>query len=54
MIAILRPIIFQFLQSDKVKVLIVDLLAKLAEQSTNDIDDQAVEFIRRGLFPSSK
>jgi len=54
MISILRPIIFQFLQSDKVKVLVIDLLTKLAEQSSNNIDDQAVAFIRAGLFPSDE
>ena len=51
MIAILRPILFAFLQSEKVKLLIVDMLTKLAESSENEIDDKAVEFIRNGLFP---
>ena len=54
MIALIRPVLFSFLKSDKVKILIIDLLSKLAEQSENDIDDQAVEFIRNGLFPSGK
>ena len=51
MITIIRPILFSFLSSDKVKKLIVDLLEKLAEQTDNDIDDKAVAVIRRGLFP---
>ena len=50
MITIIRPILFSFLNSDKVKRLIVDLLTKLAEQSDNTVDDQAVKFIERGLF----
>jgi hypothetical protein len=53
MIALIRPILFSFLQSQSVKLLIVDLLAKLAESTDNDIDDKAVEFVRNGLFPNS-
>ena len=51
MITLIRPILFSFLQSDKVKLLIVDMLTKLAESTDNDVDDKAVEFIRNGLFP---
>ena len=52
MIALIRPILFSFLNSDKVKLLIVDMLTKLAESTDNDVDDKAVEFIRNGLFPA--
>lgn len=51
-ISLIRPILFSFLKSNQVKALIVDLLAKLAETTDNDIDDQAVEFIKNGLFPN--
>ena len=54
MITLIRPILFSFIQSEKVKLLIVDLLTKLAETTDNEIDDKAVEFIRNGLFPSPK
>jgi hypothetical protein len=50
MITVIRPILFSFLNSEKVKRLIVDLLKKLAEQSDNTVDDQAVAFIEKGLF----
>ena len=50
MITLIRPILFSFLNSEKVKRLIVDLLRKLAEQSDNTVDDEAVKFIERGLF----
>ena len=50
MIALIRPVLMSFLNSDKVKRLIVDLLRKLAEQSDNTVDDAAVDFIERGLF----
>lgn len=52
MITLIRPILFSFLNSDNVKRLIIDLLAKLAESTDNDIDDKAVEFIKNGLFPN--
>ena len=52
MITLIRPILFSFLQSNKVKLLIVDMLTKLAKSTDNDIDDKAVEFIRNGLFPN--
>jgi len=51
MITIIRPILFQFLQSEKVKMLIVEMLERLAKTTDNDIDDKAVEFVRNGLFP---
>ena len=53
MIALIRPVLFSFLNSEKVKVLIIDMLTKLAESTDNEIDDKAVEFIANGLFPAS-
>ena len=50
MITLIRPVLFSFLNSEKVKRLIVDMLRKLAEQSDNTVDDEAVKFIERGLF----
>ncbi len=52
MITLIRPILFSFVNSDKVKRLIIDLLKKLAEQTDNTVDDEAVKFIERGLFGS--
>ena len=54
MITLIRPILFSFIKSEKVKLLILDLLTKLAETTDNEIDDKAVEFVRNGLFPASK
>ena len=50
MITLIRPILFSFINSEKVKRLIVDLLTKLAESTDNTVDDQAVAFIESGLF----
>jgi len=52
MITLIRPVLFSFIQSPKVKLLIVDMLTKLAESTDNDVDDKAVDFIRNGLFPA--
>ena len=49
MIKLLRPIIFAFLQSQAVKELVVDLLAAYAERTDNEVDDYAVDLIRREL-----
>lgn len=52
MITLIRPILFSFIQSDKVKMLVVDMLSKMAESTETTIDDEIVEFVRNGLFPS--
>ena len=49
MIALVRPIIFAFLTSDAVKKLVIDLLSAYAERTDNEVDDYAVELIRREL-----
>jgi len=50
MITLIRPVLFSFFQPPKVKRLIIDLLRKLASTTDNTVDDQAVDFIERGLF----
>ena len=50
MITLIRPLLFSFINSDKVKRLIVDLLTKLAEQTDNTVVFDAVKFIEGGLF----
>jgi hypothetical protein len=42
MIALIKPILFAFLQSTAVKKLIIDLLTALAKETDNDLDDTAV------------
>ena len=54
MITLIRPILFSFLNSDKVKLLIIDMLTKLVQSTDNDIDDKAVEFIEQQLFKKTK
>tara|TARA_Y100000022_G_C13227851_1_gene365839 strand:- start:1250 stop:1402 length:153 start_codon:yes stop_codon:yes gene_type:complete len=50
MITLIRPILFSFLKSRAVKKLVVDLLAALAKQTDNKLDDQAVEIVRTKLL----
>ena len=54
MLLIIRPILFSFIESPKVKRLIVDLLRKLASTTDNTVDDMAVDFIERGLFGANQ
>lgn len=49
MITLIKPILFSFINSVAVKKLIVDLLAKLAEQTDNDVDDTAVAALKVAL-----
>ena len=54
MIALIRPLLFKFVNTPQVKQLIIDLLTKLADSTDNTVDDKAVVFIKNGLFPGAK
>ena len=49
MFALIKPLVLTGLKSPKFKQFVVDLLEKLSKESDNDLDDKAVEFIKRGL-----
>ena len=51
MYKILKPILLTFLTTTAVKRLIVDLLKTIAKQTTNTLDDRAVELLQKQLFP---
>ena len=51
MYKILKPILLAFLTTTAVKRLIVDLLKTIAKQTTNTLDDRAVELLEKQLFP---
>jgi len=53
MIAVLKPIIFAFLQSDSVKKLVVELLEAYAKTTDNTIDDSAVKMVKDALLPEA-
>ena len=50
MITLIRPILFSFIQSPKVKRLIVDLLRKMATTTDNTGDDTAVDLLNVGYL----
>ena len=53
MYKILKPILMTFLTTTAVKRLVVDLLKSIAKQTTNTLDDKAVEILEKQLFPTT-
>jgi hypothetical protein len=51
MLKILRPILMTFFTTTAVKRLVVDLLRAICKQTTNTLDDKAVDIIEDQLFP---
>ena len=47
MLAILKPVVLAFLKSEKFKVFVVELLEKLVEQSDNELDDRALQIVKK-------
>ena len=51
MLKILKPLLLTFLSSSACKQLIVDLLRTICKQTSNELDDRAVDFLEKQLFP---
>ena len=51
MLKILRPILTTFFTTTAVKRLVVDLLRTICKQTTNTLDDRAVDILEKQLFP---
>ena len=51
MFKILKPILLTFLTTTAVKRLVVDLLRSICKQTTNTVDDKAVDLLEKQLFP---
>ena len=51
MLKILKPILMTFLTTTSVKRLVVDLLRAICKQTTNTLDDKAVDVLEKQLFP---
>ena len=47
------PLLYAFLRSETGKKLLLDLLRSAAKQTTNTLDDQAVDFLQARLYPKS-
>ena len=48
-LTLLKPIVLSFVKSDKFKIFVVQLLEKLVEQTDNDLDDAALQIVKKGL-----
>tara|TARA_B000000532_G_scaffold237757_1_gene225421 strand:- start:281 stop:445 length:165 start_codon:yes stop_codon:yes gene_type:complete len=51
MIKILKPILLRFLTTTACKRLVIDLLRVICKQTTNTLDDKAVDLLEQKLFP---
>ena len=51
MLKILKPILLRFLSTTACKRLVVDLLRSICKQTTNTLDDRAVDMLEQQLFP---
>ena len=51
MLKILKPILMTFLTTTSVKRLVVDLLRAICKQTTNTLDDRAVDILEKQQFP---
>ena len=49
----LLPLLYAFLRRDAAKKLLLDLLKAASKQTTNTLDDQAVNFLQSRLYPNS-
>ena len=51
MLKILKPVLLKFFTTTAVKRLVVDLLRAICKQTTNTLDDRAVDMLEQQLFP---
>ena len=49
MLAILKPFVLSALKSPKFKTFVVELLEKLVDQTDNELDDRALQIVKKGL-----
>jgi len=49
----LLPLLYAYLRSEAGKKMLLDLLRSAAKQTTNALDDQAVNFLQARLYPNS-
>ena len=49
MLALINALVLTSLKSDKFKKVVVDLLEKLVESTDNELDDRALQIVKKGL-----
>ena len=47
------PLLYAYLRSEAGKKLLLDLLKAASKQTTNTLDEQAVNFLQSRLYPNS-
>ena len=47
MLALIKPIVLTSLKSDKFKLFVVQLLEKLVESTDNELDDRALQIVKK-------
>ena len=51
MLKLLKPVLLTFFTTTAVKRLVVDLLRAICKQTSNTLDDRAVDMLEQQLFP---
>ena len=51
MLKILKPLLMTFFSTTAGKRLVIDLLRAICKQTTNTLDDRAVDLLEHQLFP---
>ena len=49
MIALIKPILIKFATSEPVKKLVIELLEKLVQSTDTELDDAALNMVKKGL-----
>ena len=49
MLALIKPLVLTSLKSDKFKLFVVQLLEKSVESTDNELDDRALQIVKKGL-----
>ena len=49
MLALIKPLDLISLKSEKFKKFVVELLEKLVESTDNELDDRALQIVKKGL-----
>ena len=49
MLALIKPLVLTSLKSKKFKIFVVQLLEKLVESTDNELDDRALQIVKKGL-----
>jgi len=52
MYKILKPTLLRFFTTSSCKRLIIDLLRAICKQTSNNLDDRAVDVLEKQLFPT--